>query len=147
VREFERIEFDAVEAIARGTYITLTLAARDLDEKKNVGFVIRINSKGKDLTRRSLASDLDDGGKKNKKGKRNTEAKKSGDQILAFKALPLKSSFVGTQQQGGNEPPSELELTKVICDQIVRIANAAKKRDCDDLQKGNKRVIRTARRL
>jgi hypothetical protein len=137
VREFERIEFDAVEAIARGTYITLTLAARDLDEKKNVGFVIRINSKGKDLTRRntrSLTSDLDDGGKKNKKGKRNAEAKKSGDQILAFKALPLKSSFVGTQQQGGNEPPSELELTKVICDQIVRIANAAKKRDCDDLQ-------------
>jgi hypothetical protein len=98
---------------------------------------IRINSKGKDLTRRntrSLTSDLDDGGKKNKKGKRNAEAKKSGDQILAFKALPLKSSFVGTQQQGGNEPPSELELTKVICDQIVRIANAAKKRDCDDLQ-------------
>jgi hypothetical protein len=137
VREFKRIEFDAVEAIARGTYITLTLAARDLDEKKNVGFVIWINSKGKDLTRRntrSLTSDLDDGGKKNKKGKRNTEAKKSGDQILAFKALPLKSSFVGTQQQGGNEPPSELELTKVICDQIVRIANAAKKRDCDDLQ-------------
>jgi hypothetical protein len=136
VREFERIEFDAVEAIARETYITLTLAARDLDEKKNVGFVIWINSKGKDLTRRntrSLASDLDDGGK-NKKGKRNTEAKKSGDQILAFKALPLKSSFVGTQQQGGNEPPSELELTKVICDQIVRIANAAKKCDCDDLQ-------------
>jgi hypothetical protein len=108
-----------------------------LDEKKNVRFVIRINSKGKDLTRRntrSLTSDLDDGGKKNKKGKRNAEAKKSGDQILAFKALPLKSSFVGTQQQGGNEPPSELELTKVICDQIVRIANAAKKRDCDDLQ-------------
>lgn len=79
VRKFERIEFDAIEAIARGTYITSTLGARDLDEKKKVGLVIRISSKGKGLTRRntgSLTSDLDDGGKKNKKGKRNAEVKK-----------------------------------------------------------------------
>lgn len=74
VREFERIELECVEAIARGTYITSTLAPRDVDEKKNVGFVIRINTKGKDLTRvntrsMSLAGDLDSPAKKETKTK------------------------------------------------------------------------------
>lgn len=74
VRKFERIELECIEAIARGTYITSTLASRDVDEKKNVGFVIRINTKGKDLTRvntrsMSLAGDLDGPSKKKTKNK------------------------------------------------------------------------------
>lgn len=44
-----------------------------------------------------------------------------------FKALPPKSSFVRSHAGGDEEPPSETELTKIICDQITRAANAAKK--------------------
>ena len=140
VKQFERIEYDAIEAIARGIYITSTFAARDLDEKKNVGFVLRINTKGNDQTRRntrSVTSDLEGGGKKNKKGNKNEKVRSHGDKILAFKALPSKRSFVDTQQDFDDEPPSELELTKSICEQIVRVANDAKKRIIFAQQEGS----------
>lgn len=140
VKQFERIEFDAIEAISRGAYITSTFASRDLNEKKNVGFVLSVNSKGKDLTKRntrSLTSDLEKGDKKNQEIK-NDKMKSFGDKILAFKALPLKNSFVGTQSQGSDkEPPSELELTKVICEQIVRVVNATKKQHGFAQQEGS----------
>jgi len=135
VRQFDRFDLESVEAIARGTYITSTFAARDLDEKKNVGFVIRINTKGKALTRvntrsLSLAEDINDSSKKKSKNKANaskTNASKTNDKLLAFKALPPKSSFIRSQAGDDEEPPSETELIKIICDQIARAANVAKK--------------------
>lgn len=129
VREFERIEPECVEAIARGTYITSTLAARDLDQKKNVGFVLRLNTKGKDLTRvntrsMSLTGDLDNQSKRSQKKQATLESR---DKILAFKVLPPKSSFIAATNTDDEEPPNEIELTKIICDQIVRVVNVAKK--------------------
>jgi hypothetical protein len=143
VKQFERIELDSIEAIARGTYITSTFASRDLNEKKNVGFVLRINSNGRDFTRRntrSLTSDFEDHEKKKKKKKeiKNEKMKSLGDKILAFKALPPKSSFVDTQQPGSDkEPPSEVELTTAICEQIVRVVNAAKRQHVFAQQEGS----------
>ena len=61
-----------------------------------------------------------------------------GDKVLAFKALPTKNSFVSIQQQDSDKvPPSELELTRVVCEQIVRVVNAAKKQHIFAQQEGS----------
>lgn len=130
VRAFEKVELECVEGLTRGTYITSTLAKRDIDETKNVGFVLTYNTKGKDLVRtntRSLTSveeESDEAGKT--EGAAGPE-KKPDDavELFAFKALPPKSSFVGSKNRD-EEPPSEAELTKLICDQIARQVNSVR---------------------
>ncbi|KAK0658233.1 Phosphatidylinositide phosphatase SAC2 [Lasiodiplodia hormozganensis] len=60
VREFERIELEDVKGLAKGTYITSTLAPRHMDEAKNVGFVVEYVHIGPNLVRvntRSLATE------------------------------------------------------------------------------------------
>jgi SacI homology domain/Inositol phosphatase len=149
VREFERAELESIEAVARGVYITSVLARRDMDEKRNVGFVVRISGRGgRDIVRvntRSLGSTTEGEAQQEENG-RSKAAKKlqdkldtkdkqqlrvdAGDKILAFKALPPKSSFIGSGTgEGDAEPPTEIELTRIVTDQIVRVANAVRKGD------------------
>jgi SacI homology domain/Inositol phosphatase len=129
VRAFEKVELECVEGLARGTYITSTLAKRDIDETKNVGFVLTYNTKGKDLVRtytRSLTSVEEESDEASKK-EGTTPGKKIADglELFAFKALPPKSSFVGSKNRD-EEPPSETELTKLICEQIARQVNGVR---------------------
>jgi len=124
VREFERVGLESLEAICRGVYITSTLAARHMDEDKNVGFLIKYKTdSGKELVRvntRSLDSKKDDG----KKGK---QKQVEGDRIrsLAFKALPLQSSIAAGE--GWDAPVSEVQMLKGMCEEIARVANKTRK--------------------
>jgi hypothetical protein len=122
-KSFEKIDLDAVEGLTRGTYITSTFASRDLDETKNVGFIVKYSTRGKDMVRtntRSLTSegesaqDLGPGEKKSSKASSSTK-------FLAFKALPPRSSYV--ESNGNDNPPNEVELTQSICEQLARMVN------------------------
>jgi hypothetical protein len=131
VQSFERVELECIDAIARGTYITSTLATREMDEKKNVGLVIGYSPRGGDLVRvntRSLGSEAGEDMNKSSKSTSKTTTAKNNQKLIAFKALPPKSSFVGMDGQD-QEPPSEIELTKMICQEIVKVVNAARKGD------------------
>jgi hypothetical protein len=127
VRQFERIELEYIDAIAKGVYITSTLAKREMDEKKNIGFVIRYQAPGVDLVRRNTRS-LGNEGKEERKNRATNQQDlqgKVGSKLLAFKALPPRSSFVG--QQGHEEqPPSESEMVKMVTEQIVSVVNKAR---------------------
>lgn len=122
VKEFERIELESIEAVARGAYITSTLAQRHMDERKNVGLVVKYRGGGRELRRVNTRS-LDNEKKEPMKGTLNAVANRS--RILAFKALPPKSSFV-SMKDSESEPLSEAQLVRLISDEIVRVANAAR---------------------
>ena len=131
VKEFERIELDTIDGVARGVYITSTLARRNLDERRNVGFVIRVSNRNRGIVRRntrSLTSDVGDQSE-DQPGGANAKGQQTGggnERMLAFKALPPKSSFIRSHADEGDvEPPSEIELTSAITDQIAKAVNVA----------------------
>jgi len=123
VCEFERVGLEALEAIWRGVYITSTLAARHMDEDRNVGFLIKYKTDpGKELVRvntRSLDSKKDDG-----KGKQK-QAEGDGIRSLAFKALPPQSSIAAGE--GVDAPVSEVQMVKGVCEEIARVASKTRK--------------------
>jgi hypothetical protein len=127
VQAFERISLECIDAVARGTYITSTLAAREMNAEKNVGFIIAYSIRKGDLVRvntRSLGSEASaehNGKSSNKSTTQNDDSK-----LIAFKALPPKSSFVGMDDRG-QTPPSEIEHTKLICEEIVKMVNASRR--------------------
>ncbi|KAF2104663.1 hypothetical protein NA57DRAFT_30059 [Rhizodiscina lignyota] len=132
VREFERVELEHLEAIMRGTYVTSTLAKRDTEEDKNVGLVIRYKTGGQDMRRvntRSLASDKDGEDEKEQgeqqKAEPQAKTSDSSTKILAFKALPPRSSFASVDGQDVREM-TEQEMVKTICDEITRVVNKAR---------------------
>ncbi|KAH7055949.1 SacI homology domain-containing protein [Macrophomina phaseolina] len=60
VREFERIELEDIKGLAKGAYITSTLAPRHMDETKNIGFLVEYVHQGSNLVRvntRSLSNE------------------------------------------------------------------------------------------
>ncbi|OCL04913.1 hypothetical protein AOQ84DRAFT_107100 [Glonium stellatum] len=124
VREFERVDLEALKAIWRGVYITSTLATRHMDEERNVGFLIRYKTDtGKELVRvntRSLDSKKDN----SKKGKQK-QTEDDGVKFLAFKALPPQSSIAAGE--GVDVPVSEVQMVKGVCEEIARVANKTRK--------------------
>jgi hypothetical protein len=128
VREFERIALEQVDGIAQGVYITSTLAQRHMDEEKNVGFVIRYKTDfGSELVRRNTRS-LDSGtwDDNHARHKSNSKTPDTG-RFLAFKALPPRSAV--STSDGDDTPDSESEVVKSICEEIVRVANQARRED------------------
>lgn len=123
VASFERIGLECIDAVARGVYITSTLAKREMDEKKNVGFVIKYETPGGELVRRNTRSlsIVEDAETLKAQAREGNALRTSGagEKILAFKALPPRSSFTG--MQGGE--PSEVEVVKMVTDQIVGVVN------------------------
>ncbi|KAJ4291746.1 hypothetical protein N0V90_009641 [Kalmusia sp. IMI 367209] len=128
VQEFERIELENVEGVFRGVYITSTLAARHMDEEKNVGFVLRYRTEsGGELVRRNTRS-LDSGtGVTQPEAKSSTKSKapQPTGRFLAFKALPPRSS-VPAPGETAETPENEVEVVKGICEEIVKVANKTK---------------------
>ena len=127
VRQFERIELEYIDALAKGVYVTSTLAKRELDEKRNVGFVLRYQAPGTtDLIRRNTRSlgneEKEQKGKKTQSKDSDFAAREGGSKLLAFKALPPRSSFVG-QQGESQQPMSESEMIKTVTEQIVAVVN------------------------
>jgi hypothetical protein len=130
VRQFERIGLGLIEAMAKGVYVTSTLAKRELDEKRNIGFVIRYQAPGaNDLVRRNTRSLGNEGkeqrGKKPQAKEQDLATGGFGSKLLAFKALPPRSSFVG-QQGESQQPPSEEEMIKTVTEQILSVVNRAR---------------------
>ncbi|KIW04942.1 uncharacterized protein PV09_04107 [Verruconis gallopava] len=126
VRQFERIELEHITAIAKGVYITSTLAKREMDERKNYGFVLRYETPGADLVRRNTRSLGNEGNQERRKRTKDQDlVSKSELKLLAFKALPPRSSFVG-QQSEPQHPPSEDEMINTVTEQIAAVANKAR---------------------
>lgn len=123
VREFERVALENVQGLMRGVYITSTLAQRHMDTDKNVGFVIRYHADAEgELIRRNTRA-LDSSAANDEQKKDEKKAKSEDGRFLAFKALPPRSS-VPTE---GEKADNEGEVVKSVCEEIVRVANKAKK--------------------
>ncbi|KAI4193495.1 MAG: hypothetical protein LQ348_002857 [Seirophora lacunosa] len=146
VSSFERVDLCSVTGIMHGTYITSTLTATQTDESKNVGLVIKYRPGKEDIARvntRSLSTavcqdfkcDRDanfarttaTGNLFNPSGmgllprSSGKTAKGQDPKILAFKALPARSSFA-TIKAGTGGTISEKQLVSDICDNIRRAA-------------------------
>ena len=129
VSSFERIDLRSITGIIRGTYITSTLTAAQVDECRNVGLVVKYRSGKEDIVRvntRSLSSAVDlDGAKEADaegvfiQGSHKEET--SSIKILAFKALPARSCLADVEGQEQSRM-SEKEVVNVICDEIQRAA-------------------------
>lgn len=125
VSSFERIDLRSVTGIVRGTYITSTLTAAQTNESKNIGLVIKYRSGKEDIARvntRSLSSAVDSGSATEAKvegisSQDSVKREVSESKILAFKALPARSSFIENQERG---KMSEKEVIDSICDEVQR---------------------------
>ena len=130
VSSFERIDLRSVTGITRGTYITSTLTAAQVDESRNFGLMIKYRPGKEDIARvntRSLSSAVGlDGAKEadvdgvSSQGMYKEEV--SGLKILAFKALPARSSLASVEGQE-RIMMSEKELVHSICDEVQRAAH------------------------
>ncbi|KAJ9656783.1 hypothetical protein H2201_008435 [Coniosporium apollinis] len=146
VREFERVDLGRVERLVKGVYVTSTLAKRHVDEKRNVGFVVSFEvgegDEGVRVNTRSLGNERKEGEEEDGPGKgdddeqqdRDTRSEEKAEQkatemekrFLAFKALPPRSSVASVQGED-NEPKSEMEMVTMICEEIKRVADGARK--------------------
>ena len=134
VSSFERVDLRSITGIICGTYITSTLAAAQTDEQRNVGFVVKYRPGKEDVARvntRSLSTVVDEEGEPDER--RNIEqhkaqskdARKSGKEdpstlkILAFKALPARSSLYSSSSPS-TRTVSERELIGSICGEIEK---------------------------
>lgn len=142
VRSFERIELSRVQSLTWGTYITETNAAAQMDTQRNVGFVVkystastagqidapdvRVNTRTlgnmttrEDATTSATATDTP----------KSTGTEDNGELlILAFKALPSRSSILSHTTSKTTAPPQsdpgERESVQQICEEIVRVARS-----------------------
>ena len=129
VSSFERIDLRSVTGIIRGTYITSTLTAAQIDESRNVGLVIKYRPGKEDIARvntRSLSSAVDlDGAKdvdvEGVSSQVSHREEISSLKILAFKVLPARSSLASAEGQEKSRM-SEKELVNIICEEVQRAA-------------------------
>ncbi|KAK4696432.1 hypothetical protein P7C71_g1484, partial [Lecanoromycetidae sp. Uapishka_2] len=126
VSAFERVDLGSITGIIRGTYITSTLTASQIDPEKNFGFVIKYKP-GKNIARvntRSLSSavGLDGSESCDLEGNSEQSSRKSEGselKVLAFKALPARDSFTSMEGQE-TQAMSEKELVSNVCEEVRR---------------------------
>lgn len=129
VGSFERVELTDIDSVFYGAYITSTLGPTHMDEKKNVGFVVRYKPHGEVVVRtntRSLQNEKAAGG--NETTREEGEAatpKKSEMRVLAFKALPPRAT-AAKDDDAEQRDMSESELVKHVCDETKRLVAAAR---------------------
>lgn len=132
VGSYERVDLIDITELWRGAYIISTLNPAQTDEAKNVGFALRYNTHGKAIVRtntRSMgnekaAADENEGKDELEKQK---QPEKDESRLLAFKALPPKSSAA----KGDNAEISSLtetELTRHVCDELHKLMSLARRR-------------------
>ncbi|KEQ98505.1 hypothetical protein AUEXF2481DRAFT_37018 [Aureobasidium subglaciale EXF-2481] len=124
VGSFERVELVDVESVNYGTYITSTLGPTHMDEKKNVGFVVKYSSQTPAMVRtntRSLANEKEAPAAE-KDGKK-TDVKAAESRLLAFKALPPRNS--ASKGKNAEGEMTEVEMVRHICEEIERLSNKA----------------------
>ncbi len=128
VSSFERINLRSITGIVRGTYITSTLTAAQIDESRNIGLVMKYIPGREDIARvntRSLSSDvgLDDAKDADVEGVSGQSNREeiASLKILAFKALPARSSLASAVNEE-NGMISEKAVVNTICDEVQRAA-------------------------
>jgi len=144
VSSFERVDLRSLTGLVRGTYVTSTLVASQMDEQKNIGLVIKYKPGKGDMQRRNTRSMNSEVGSGHETGVKPSPsspnylpsvaiesalARLSGRGIgsetkyLAFKSLPARSSIAGMD---GHEAPvlSETDLVQSICHEIQRATEA-----------------------
>ncbi|OJD30859.1 uncharacterized protein BKCO1_5500035 [Diplodia corticola] len=107
VREFERIELEDVKGLAKGTYITSTLAPRHMDESKNVGFVVQYVHTGANLMRvntRSLATEKSESGAQTEAEAKQEAERKKADGELGDQAEEQSESGKMQMAPEGDKP-------------------------------------------
>ena len=138
VRSFERVALTSLVSVTRGTYITSTLAASQMDEACNVGFLVRYQPGTKDIERvntRSLstaaprrsshprAAPSDDA--TNDDCDLEGPLRSSAVKVLAFKAAPVRSAVADEASGAASSSLSETDLVAAICDEIGRASGRA----------------------
>lgn len=140
VTSFERVHLSNVVSISRGAYITSTLAATQMDEKRNVGFLVRYRpgpGTGEKVNTRSLSTaatprqasfDASDGQPPAAAATTTTNTPDPARdalsttelRLLAFKAPPAQSSSARANTPNGEAEGSvsEGELVRVVCAEI-----------------------------
>ncbi|KAF2231444.1 SacI domain-containing protein [Viridothelium virens] len=147
VSEFTKVDLDRVTGLQKGIYITSTLTSKQRDEEKNYGFVVSYYApSGKDLRRvntRSLESEKEpnertevESAAENKlqvnspeeqRPENHESDKKQGPtqdeqiRILAFKALPPRSSAMTSESAADTKHQSEKDIIENVCDDIQRV--------------------------
>ena len=121
----ERVDLRNVIGIIKGAYITSSFTSAQMDEERNVGFVVRYRPGKEDVARvntRSLntgaigsegTDELDVSVGKESKDREGKPVK-----MLPFKALPARSSFVTEGQD--DHFMSEKETVNSVCEEIQR---------------------------
>ena len=143
VSSYERVDLHSITGIIRGTYVTSTLAASQMDEQKNVGIVIRYKPGQGDVQRRNTRSMSAAVGKEDEGpaleqaptspsylptiGIESALSRISGwsyrsdIKLLAFKALPARSS-ISTRDGQDTQLVSGRGLVRSVCEAIERAA-------------------------
>lgn len=131
IGSFERVELLDIKAMWRGVYITNALGGTHLDEKRNVGFVVKYDvTQGQGLVRTNTRSmSVAEGSEANQEATKPEEQHKPEEKILAFKALPPRAVAAKDDDQDLIRSMSEQELVKHICDEIHDAMEKAWRRD------------------
>ncbi|KAK6433658.1 hypothetical protein LTR95_010167, partial [Oleoguttula sp. CCFEE 5521] len=127
VGSFEKLDLTDISDMWRGAYVTSTLAPSHMDEQKNVGFAIRYKTNGHAVVRtntRSMDNEKAVGDTKSESEDKSPKkaADPKTDRLLAFKALPSKTSI-------------EPDEVKQICDEIYKTMMKVREMDHLDLSK------------
>ena len=137
VSSFERIDLQDIKGLVRGTYITSPFTAAQMNEKSNIGIVIRYN-KDTNNTQRTMSRSMSASLSKQEEGVKNKKVSPSPSWvpdlainrflgrsssstvgIVAFKALSPGESFFRVEgEEQGNKP--ELEQVKSVSETIAR---------------------------
>lgn len=128
VSSFERVELQDIREVWHGAYITSTLAASHTDERRNYGFAIRYETKAGIVrtNTRSLSNEhpVEDEKAKNDSTAQTSDSSKDGKRVLAFKALPPRSSISKREGDKAAEQMSEVEMVQHICSELSSLIDA-----------------------
>ena len=131
VSSFERVELSHIENIKFGTYIISTMSAAQMDENKNVGFVVTYRPGSKDIKRtntRSISSETP-ATKKSRgpavaplalTGLLGRRSNPEPEKKMALKALYSQSSLAGT---GDVAKLTEMQQVVSVCAEIERLTH------------------------
>ena len=137
VSSFDRVDLRSVLGIMRGTYISSTLTAKQMDEQRNIGLVVKYRPGEGDLQRRNTRSLNSAPTEDQVQASENSPsspsyipslgalARLSGRasspeiKLLAFKALPVRSKPANADRQE-THTMSEKEVIKSVCNEIQR---------------------------
>ena len=140
VGSFERLDLEDVTEIWRGAYVTSTLGPTHMDKAKNVGFALRYSTKGKAVVRtntRSMNNEkiVDDENDSKEEAEKQQTAEKDESRLLAFKALPPKSSATRRASRQQATDLNEQDSVQHICDEVQKAIVRARRMDHLELDK------------